>query len=763
MCFCVCLHIHVPSQIFSCSSFCTPPPLARWHDEPHFRAMAQEGHQAAGRQGHSLADFMTLTEVIRIPWGQQQGQSGGKSAGKGSGSRRHVQEAAMSRRIGSLWQSSKNYRRRMLHVLDQHMDKKVFFAVWRKAYRGEDLCREDLCWTEENMNHFLSTVASHETHARHWHQQLEMRQNPYHPCHGKEMPVLIPPDSVRIFQHILLRVHSDKLKQYFGTSSIDDILHTPFQMLSAQFGKVAESAAWVAESAAKVSEAVAQATRFQLRLFKEDTMLAIDYKTSFLNHDEGQQLVSEVRNITGQKLWIVVMNQVKELVREVDTIEVGPRGVFKGQRKVFQDLREVGQDKQPKRRPKRRRPDLERIVEDWVLNGESPMEENPKPQQDQCGGKAKGKGSGSSRACSSPVATSADRSDSGRHNPQVACWHDPQVAASAASAVDDLQHEYNQANMQDMTLQEHEYSVKGLSQIWRQSQLVLLTDMHGKKMFFMAWKRQVQGNGKDLCMEDLLWTEADMDNFLHTVGSCERLVVYGKPMPMIIPISYVHLFQNTVSQIHADKFKQHFGVATIDGTLRTPFQMLLTDLGKVAESAAWVAESAAAMSESVTQATSFQLRLFKADTMSAFWDGTTCLDHDRSRQLASGQQLVSEARMFTSRMFVMKELDQIRSVLSLIHGKLKLGYESNLAWEFQEYLRKVGQEVQPKTQRSVLSEQLPDLEKEKMDRVLNEEMPVEDGSSQPSPAEVSGFVSVPSGPLLAPPAMVPSVSPPVTC
>ena len=119
--------------------------------------------------------------------------------------------------------------------------------------------------------------------------------------------------------------------------------------------------------------------------------------------------------------------------------------------------------------------------------------------------------------------------------------------------------------------------------------------------------------------------------------------------------------------------------------------------------------------------------------------------------------------MFTSRMFVMKELDQIRSVLSLIHGKLKLGYESNLAWEFQEYLRKVGQEVQPKTQRSVLSEQLPDLEKEKMDRVLNEEMPVEDGSSQPSPAEVSGFVSVPSGPLLAPPAMVPSVSPPVTC
>ena len=61
----------------------------------------------------------------------------------------------MSRRIGSLWQSSKNYRRRMLYVLDQHMIKKVFFAVWLKAYRGEDLCMEDLCWTEDNMGDFF--------------------------------------------------------------------------------------------------------------------------------------------------------------------------------------------------------------------------------------------------------------------------------------------------------------------------------------------------------------------------------------------------------------------------------------------------------------------------------------------------------------------------------------------------------------------------------------------------------------------------------
>ena len=96
----------------------------------------------------------------------------------------------------------------------------------------------------------------------------------------------------------------------------------------------------------------------------------------------------------------------------------------------------MGQEAKPKRQRSvlyEQQPDLEKEV-DWVLNEESPMEEDPKPQQDQSGGKSKGKGSGGSRACSSPVATSADRSDSGRCNPQVARWRNPQVAASAASA-----------------------------------------------------------------------------------------------------------------------------------------------------------------------------------------------------------------------------------------------------------------------------------------------------------------------------------------
>ena len=103
-----------------------------------------------------------------------------------------------------------------------------------------------------------------------------------------------------------------------------------------------------------------------------------------------------------------------------------------------------------------------------------------------------------------------------------------QVAVSAAGTVEDIQHEYDEANMQDMTLQEREYVAHGRSvkmaksfQNWKRSQLKSLTEMHRTKMFFMAWKREVQGKGKDLCMEDLLWTEEDMAHFLHTFCSFE--------------------------------------------------------------------------------------------------------------------------------------------------------------------------------------------------------------------------------------------------
>ena len=64
-------------------------------------------------------------------------------------------------------------------------------------------------------------------------------------------------------------------------------------------------------SAAQVAESAALATNFQLRLFTEDMWLAIDSKTSFLDQVTAPDLVTQVRDYRGPKLWLYVMNQVR--------------------------------------------------------------------------------------------------------------------------------------------------------------------------------------------------------------------------------------------------------------------------------------------------------------------------------------------------------------------------------------------------------------------------------------------------------------------
>ena len=110
------------------------------------------------------------------------------------------------------------------------------------------------------------------------------------------------------------------------------------------------------------------------------------------------------------------------------------------------------------------------------------------------------------------------------------------MAVSAAS--DDPQRQYNQAQMDDMTQEErkeamlHQEEEEGTRQTsrssklgkafqnWRRVQLKFLHDMQRKKFFFVSWQRVVQGENM-LCMQDLIWTEDDMDHFLMTVASLE--------------------------------------------------------------------------------------------------------------------------------------------------------------------------------------------------------------------------------------------------
>ena len=72
----------------------------------------------------------------------------------------------------------------------------------------------------------------------------------------------------------------------------------------------------MAGSAAQVAESAALATNFQLRLFTEDTRLAIDSKTSFLEQEAAKALVHQVRNYGGTKLLLFVKNQVRQIQKK---------------------------------------------------------------------------------------------------------------------------------------------------------------------------------------------------------------------------------------------------------------------------------------------------------------------------------------------------------------------------------------------------------------------------------------------------------------
>ena len=75
--------------------------------------------------------------------------------------------------------------------------------------------------------------------------------------------------------------------------------------------------------------------------------------------------------------------------------------------------------------------------------------------------------------------------------------------------------------MEKGTVSRRTFKLGKAFQNWRRAQLKFLQEMHRKKMYFMAWCREAKGERDELCMEDLLWTEDDMDHLLHTVASFE--------------------------------------------------------------------------------------------------------------------------------------------------------------------------------------------------------------------------------------------------
>ena len=111
--------------------------------------------------------------------------------------------------------------------------------------KEEDLCTEDLIWTEDDMDHFLNTVASFETHKQDWKARREERAVRGHPEHGKQMPRLIPPSYVRLFQITLSQTHSSKFREQFGAMAMDGTLHTPSMCSRSRKGWLDQLPRWL--------------------------------------------------------------------------------------------------------------------------------------------------------------------------------------------------------------------------------------------------------------------------------------------------------------------------------------------------------------------------------------------------------------------------------------------------------------------------------------------------------------------------------------
>ena len=106
---------------------------------------------------------------------------------------------------------------------------------------------------------------------------------------------------MRLFQLAFAQVHSDKIMQHFGSATIEDILHTPIQALPEQQG---------------VDVSAAVATDFQIKVFTEDTRMALDAITSPLDKVEVAGYVQQAQEFQGSGLFMFVLDRAAKHVAE---------------------------------------------------------------------------------------------------------------------------------------------------------------------------------------------------------------------------------------------------------------------------------------------------------------------------------------------------------------------------------------------------------------------------------------------------------------
>ena len=240
-----------------------------WHDTPPWPSSERDTRGSMSSQVAGAAASGSVRQRER--WSEEDVRQGSRyfdNQNIGDMEDAEQEEAkTTSRRVEKLGKAFQNYRRSIIKKLREMVEKKKLrslFEAWRSSERSNSALA-DLVWTVDDMDHFLRTVASFDTHKAIWKPRRQDRQKKCNRDYGKLMPRMIPPNLVHLFQITLAHTHKKKFIQHFGNAFLDGSLHTPIQVLAERDG---------------VAVSAVVATNVQINSFTNDTLNAI-YKNTF--------------------------------------------------------------------------------------------------------------------------------------------------------------------------------------------------------------------------------------------------------------------------------------------------------------------------------------------------------------------------------------------------------------------------------------------------------------------------------------------------
>ena len=214
-------------------------------------------------------------------------------------------EGNCSKRVWKLGKAFKNYRRTVMHLLEQMKFLKFMFRRWHRVVATAAKARvagtatdtpkmtllelSDMVWTDEDMFHFVTHVNTFERHAQ-WHKEetRRRRHDKNHIHYGKPMSLMMCPRLVQLWKVLLLRTHSAEYEKHFASLDPSRLLSVP-----------------LAVRAEEMHIEVPQISELQLRFFEAD------FKKALATHTLGgkAEIESGLHNTSGMQLWQYLTEQ----------------------------------------------------------------------------------------------------------------------------------------------------------------------------------------------------------------------------------------------------------------------------------------------------------------------------------------------------------------------------------------------------------------------------------------------------------------------